>query len=157
MGQKKDWKQRVLVSKKRRKKREKKTKEIKEYCVQHTTKGFGQQQVSFGEINVHLSTSYLLFLSLCTFSFIFSNLDLCSWIIWFFITTFQCITLTYCPTKLHLKSTVSCCTVVAVTITLPLQIAARFYLFSGRERTCFVSGEGVIPHIFYPITFSLCY
>ena len=85
------------------KKRERK--EIKENCVQHTTKGFGQQQVSVGAIGVHLSTSYILFLSLSIFSFIFSNLDLSSWIIIrFCITTFQRIPFTYYPTKLHLKA-----------------------------------------------------
>jgi hypothetical protein len=30
-------------------------------------------------------------------------------------------------------------------------------LFSGREKTCFVSGKGVIPHIFCPIAFYLWY
>jgi hypothetical protein len=58
------------------------------------------------------------------------------------------------PTKLHLKRTVSCYTVFAITITLPLRIAARLLLFSGRERTCFVSGKGVNPHIFCPIAFT---
>jgi hypothetical protein len=61
--------------------KKKERKEIKDTCVQRTKKGFGQQQVSFGAIGVHLSTSYILFLSLCIFFFIFSNLDLCSWII----------------------------------------------------------------------------
>jgi hypothetical protein len=56
------------------------------------------------QIGDHLSTYYISFLSLCILSFIFSNLDFCSWIIiWFCITTFQCIPLTYYPTKLHLK------------------------------------------------------
>jgi hypothetical protein len=52
------------------------------------------------------------------------------------------------PTKLHPKHH-ELCTVTSGTITLPLQIAAPVLDLSGRERTCSVSGEGVIPHIFH--------
>jgi hypothetical protein len=115
--------------------KKKERKEIKENCVQHTKKGFGQQQVSFGAIGVHLSTSYILFpffvhliLYIQQLRLVF--LDYYS-VLHHYI--FQRIPLTYYPTKLHLKRTVSCCTVVAVTITLPLQIAA-LVLALFRER-----------------------
>jgi hypothetical protein len=68
-------------------------------------------------------------------------------IIRFCITTFQCTTLIFYPTKLHPKHH-ELGTVASGTITLPLQIAAPVLDLSGRERTCSVSGEGVTPHIF---------
>jgi len=99
MGQKKDWKQWVLAKKT-------KIEETKrELCSAHP-KGFGQQQVLVGAFGVHLSIFlHLVSTFSCIYSFKFSNLDLCSWIIiQFCITTFQRIPLTYYPTKLHLQA-----------------------------------------------------
>jgi hypothetical protein len=74
-------------------------------------------------------------------------------IIQFCITTFQCTTFIFYPTKLHPKHH-ELCTVASGTITLPLQIADPVLDISGRERTCSVSGEGVTPHIYCPIIFA---
>jgi len=88
--------------KKERKKREKKEK--KKRIVFSTPKGVWAATI-FGWCNWCSSIHFLHLVSTPLFSFTFSNLDLCSWIIiQFCITTFQRIPLTYYPTKLHLQA-----------------------------------------------------
>lgn len=131
MGQKKDRKQRVLENKNKKKKGKKRNK--RELCSAHQ-KGFGQQQVTVGA-NWCSSIHFLHLVPFFVHLFLYiQQLRLVFLDYYSVLHPYISVHSTYIlPHQAPLKSTVSCCTVVAVTITFPLQIAATV-LALFRER-----------------------
>ena len=115
------------------KKKQKERKEIKENCVQHTQRGLGSNKFRLVQLVFiyPLPTSCFysrVFLSIQKLRLVF--LDYYS-VLHHYISAHSTYILSH---QAPLTSTMSCCTVIVVTITLPLQIAATVLpLFRERK------------------------
>lgn len=156
MGQKKDWKQRVLEKNKKKKGKKRNKREL---CSAHQ-KGFGQQQVTVGA-NWCSSIHFLHLVPFFVHLFLYiQQLRLVFLDYYSVLHPYISVHSTYIlPHQAPLKSTVSCCTVVAVTITFPLQIAATVLALFRERKNLFCKWWGsdstYIPHLYCPIFFPL--